>query len=185
MLYAGHPDKAVDYLYAMANHAAPTRVWREEQSLAASDNADFVGDMPHNWASAEFVRLVRHLLVFERGETLELLPALPPEWLRPGAEVRVDRTPTRFGPCHAAPTLRSAGKSDVCPTTWMPPGRVSRPASGCAYPARCRRNGSLTATARSTCSQAGHVGWNCNPTAAVCAGRKEGGSRERCATEIL
>ncbi|MFN8465825.1 MAG: hypothetical protein U0X20_09755 [Caldilineaceae bacterium] len=98
MLYAGHPDKAVDYLYAMANHAAPTRVWREEQSLVASDNADFVGDMPHNWASAEFVRLVRHLLVFERGDTLELLPALPPEWLRPGAEVRVDRTPTRFGP---------------------------------------------------------------------------------------
>ena len=98
MLYAGHPDKAVDYLYGMANHASPTRVWREEQSLASSDNGDFVGDMPHNWASAEFVRLVRHVLVFERGETLELLPALPPEWLRPHAVVRVDRTPTRFGP---------------------------------------------------------------------------------------
>jgi hypothetical protein len=97
MLYAGYPEKAIDYLYGMANHASPTRVWREEQSLAASDNGDFVGDMPHNWASAEFVRLVRHLLIFERGETLELLPALPAEWLQPGAIVRVDRTPTRFG----------------------------------------------------------------------------------------
>ena len=113
MLYAGHPDKAVDYLYAMANHAAPTRVWREEQSLAASDNADFVGDMPHNWASAEFIRLVRHLLVFERGETLELLPALPPEWLRPGAEVRVNRTPTRFGPVTLHLRCEAPGKATL------------------------------------------------------------------------
>ena len=26
-LYAGHPDKAIAYLYAFANHAAPSRVW--------------------------------------------------------------------------------------------------------------------------------------------------------------
>ena len=51
-LYAGRPDKAVDYLYAFANHAAPTRVWREEQSLKSSHNGQFIGDMPHNWASA-------------------------------------------------------------------------------------------------------------------------------------
>ena len=92
------PDKAVDYLYAFANHAAPTRVWREEQSLRATDNRQLCGDMPHNWASAEFIRLVRHLLVMERGETLELLPGLPAAWLYPGATLRLERTPTRFGP---------------------------------------------------------------------------------------
>ncbi|MFN8491108.1 MAG: hypothetical protein U0350_26165 [Caldilineaceae bacterium] len=96
-LYAGRPDKAVDYLYAFANHASPTRVWREEQSLRASDNGQLFGDMPHNWASAEFIRLVRHLLVFERGETLELLPGLPPEWRVAGSVTELDRTPTRFG----------------------------------------------------------------------------------------
>jgi hypothetical protein len=88
----------VDYLYAFANHAAPTRVWREEQSLRATDNRQLCGDMPHNWASAEFIRLVRHLLVMERGETLELLPGLPAAWLYPGATLRLERTPTRFGP---------------------------------------------------------------------------------------
>jgi hypothetical protein len=97
-LYTGRPDKAIDYLYAFANHASPTRVWREEQSLTSTGNGQFVGDMPHNWASAEFIRLVRHLLVLERGETLALLPGLPPEWIKPGAIVRVVRTPTRFGP---------------------------------------------------------------------------------------
>jgi len=54
--------------------------------------------MPHNWASAEFVRLMRHMLVFERGEDLELLPAVPPHWLAPGQRIRVEGTPTRFGP---------------------------------------------------------------------------------------
>ncbi|MBO9325720.1 MAG: hypothetical protein J7463_10070 [Roseiflexus sp.] len=97
-LYAGRPDKAVDYLYAFANHAAPTRVWREEQSLKSSHNGQMIGDMPHNWASAEFIRIVRHLLVFERGETLELLPGLPENWIFPGAIVELEETPTRFGP---------------------------------------------------------------------------------------
>ncbi|MDQ7911212.1 hypothetical protein RB614_42660 [Phytohabitans sp. ZYX-F-186] len=96
-LYAGRPDKAVDYLYDFANHASATRVWREEQSFADHGEGQVFGEMPHNWASAEFVRLVRHLLVFEVGETLLLLPGAPPEWLAAG-EIRVDRTPTRFGP---------------------------------------------------------------------------------------
>lgn len=96
-LYAGRPDKAVDYLYAFANHASPTRVWREEQSLHATDNGQFFGDMPHNWASAEFIRLVRHLLVYERGETLELLPGLPENWIAAGAVTELAATPTRFG----------------------------------------------------------------------------------------
>ena len=53
--------------------------------------------MPHNWASAEFIRLVRHLLVFERGDDLELLPAVPKHWLATGKSIRVESTPTRFG----------------------------------------------------------------------------------------
>jgi hypothetical protein len=97
-LYAGCGDKAADYLYAYANHAAPTRVWREEQPLRGNHALLLGGDMPHNWASAEFIRLVRHLLVLERGETLELLAGLPKEWLVPGTPLRLEGTPTRFGP---------------------------------------------------------------------------------------
>ena len=97
-LYAGRPDKAIDYLYAFANHATPTRVWREEQSLRSAVNEQFVGDMPHNWASAEFIRLVRNLLVFEKAGGLDFLPALPPEWIVAGEEIRLERSPTRYGP---------------------------------------------------------------------------------------
>jgi hypothetical protein len=97
-LHVGRPDKAVDYLYAFANHAYPTRVWREEQSLVSSGHGKPFGDMPHNWASVEFIRLVRSLLVMEQGESLHLLAGLPPEWIYPGAALRVEKTPTRFGP---------------------------------------------------------------------------------------
>lgn len=97
-LYADRGDKALDYLYAFANHATPTRVWREEQSFADSEEGQLIGDMPHNWASAEFIRLARHLVVLERGNGLDLLAGVPAEWRVPGAVVNFEQTPTRFGP---------------------------------------------------------------------------------------
>jgi len=96
-LWAGRPDKTVDYLYAFVNHASPTRVWREEQSTVASGLGQVCGDMPHNWASAELIRLVRHLLVFERGEDLHLLAGVPEQWLTDGKRIHVTSTPTRYG----------------------------------------------------------------------------------------
>lgn len=97
-LYAGHPDKAIDYLYAFANHASSLRVWREEQNLRSHPQERRCGDMPHNWASAEFIRLVRHLLVLERGQDLSIFEGLPTEWLQPEKDIVVEQTPTRFGP---------------------------------------------------------------------------------------
>lgn len=110
-LYNGVPDKAIDYLYAFANHASTTRVWREEQSFRDSHQGYWVGDMPHNWASAEFIRLVRHLLVLEKGRQLDLLPGLPPEWIIPGKSIIVERTPTRFGPITLKLSFNESGQA--------------------------------------------------------------------------
>ena len=97
-LYAGRGDKAIDYLYAFANHAAPSRVWREEQSLTASHSAEYCGDMPHNWGSAEFIRLVRNAIIMERQGNIELLVGLPAEWLpEEGKELCIEDSPTRYG----------------------------------------------------------------------------------------
>ena len=46
---AGDGIRAADYLYAFANHAAPTLVWREEQSVTGSGHGQICGDMPHNY----------------------------------------------------------------------------------------------------------------------------------------
>ena len=112
-LYAGRPEKAVDYLYAFANHAAPTFVWREEQSFSESHHGLFTGDMPHNWASAEFIRLVRNLLVFESIEHLRLFMGLPQEWIVADRSIHIEKTPTRFGPITVKLTPFANGDGEI------------------------------------------------------------------------
>jgi len=97
LLWTGKGKEAADKLYAMANHAAPTLVWREEQNLKGSDEYHPVGDMPHNWASAEFIRLTRHLIALERGNELHLFEGLPQEWSKPGMTTSLTDIYTEFG----------------------------------------------------------------------------------------
>lgn len=107
-LWLGDGEKAARTLYAFGNHASPLLVWREEHMPQGQGNGN-VGDMPHNWASAEFIRLVRHALVLERGSELHLLEAIPPSWLRAGATTRVRNTQTDFGPLSMELVVNKAG----------------------------------------------------------------------------
>ena len=95
-LWQGNGRKAAEILYAFANHAAPTGVWREEQSLVG-ETFRKVGDMPHNWASAEFIRLTIHLLALDRGNELHLLEGFPRDWAGPGMITRLSGVATPFG----------------------------------------------------------------------------------------
>jgi len=96
-LQMGRGEKAAQIAYDFANHASPLLVWREEQRPVDHPDHHFVGDMPHNWASAEFIRLILHLLVFERGDELHLFEGLPKSWLNPGAKLSINNAATRFG----------------------------------------------------------------------------------------
>jgi hypothetical protein len=109
-LWMGHGDEAAEVLYDFANHSVPTRVWREEQKPVGKGN-DEVGDMPHNWASAEFVRLAVHLLEIDRGDELHLLEGMPAEWLKPGMTTRLDRVATPFGPLQMTVAVAADGQS--------------------------------------------------------------------------
>ena len=109
-LWQGNGRKAAQLLTAYANHAAPTLVWREEQSLRG-EHFKKVGDMPHNWASAEFIRLVVHLLALDRGNELHLLEGLPAEWTGPRMVTRLNGIATPFGPLEMTLTIDHEGKS--------------------------------------------------------------------------
>ena len=109
-LWQGNGRKAAQVLNAFANHAAPTLVWREEQSLQGEPFKK-VGDMPHNWARAEFIRLTVHLLALDRGDELHLLEGLPREWLGPGMMTRLDGIATPFGPLHLTLRVDREGKT--------------------------------------------------------------------------
>lgn len=95
-LWLGEKEKAIASLYAFANHASPLFAWREEHN-PRDLQPKYVGDMPHNWASAEFVRLVVHLLAIDRDRQLHLFEGMPAEWLQPGMETRLHDVNTVFG----------------------------------------------------------------------------------------
>jgi hypothetical protein len=109
-LWQGHGEKAAATLYAFANHACPLGCWREEQNCRG-EKENYCGDMPHNWASAELIRLVRHLLVLERGNELHLLEGLPRAWAKPGSRTRLVEVPTSFGPIDLELAVAGDGRS--------------------------------------------------------------------------
>jgi hypothetical protein len=97
LLWKGDSAGVVEQLYAFANHASPTLAWREEQTLKEQPFSP-TGDMPHNWASAEFIRLVIHMIELDRGKELHLLEAIPSTWLKPNAVTSLSKVATPFGP---------------------------------------------------------------------------------------
>jgi len=108
-LWMGNGSKAANSLYAFANHASTLFNWREEHNPRDLHSA-YVGDMPHNWASAEFIRLACHLLQIDRGNTLHLLEGLPEEWLGPGMTTAINEMPTPFGPLSFTLKVSKDGK---------------------------------------------------------------------------
>ncbi|MGA7703011.1 MAG: hypothetical protein WCB27_25730 [Thermoguttaceae bacterium] len=96
-LWQGDGQKDTKVLYAYANHASPLGAWIEEQGLRNEPIREN-GDMPHNWASAEFIRLTVHLLALDRNDEMHLFEGLPPQWTRPGMVTQLDKIVTPFGP---------------------------------------------------------------------------------------
>lgn len=99
----------LDILEALMRRATPTWTWPE--AIHPGVFGGCMGDGDHGWAAAEFVSLVRDMLVCERGGRLLLMPAVPRAWFRPGLDLAVRRAATCYG--QAEYTFRQAGESAV------------------------------------------------------------------------
>ncbi|MBN2211099.1 MAG: hypothetical protein JW709_06850, partial [Sedimentisphaerales bacterium] len=110
LLWQGNGRGAAEQLYAFANHASPLLAWLEEQGYRDEPISEN-GDMPHNWASAEFVRLAMHMLALDRGKEMHLFEGLPVEWTRPGMVTRLDGAATPFGPLTCSLQIKDDGSS--------------------------------------------------------------------------
>ena len=136
LLWQGEGQKAARVLYDFANHAAPTMVWREEQK-PLGQGAEEVGDMPHNWASAEFIRLTIHLLALDRSDELHLFEGLPPAWTQPGMVTALKDLPTPFGPVSFELRVSDNGHEATLrldPPRRNPPKRIVMHLGGWARP---------------------------------------------------
>lgn len=109
-LWTGDAKSAYESLYAFANHASPLYAWREEQT-PRDLQPKYWGEMPHNWGSAEFVRLVVHLLALDRGNELHMLEGFPPEWRQPGMKTSMKDIATPFGKLSFTLQVDSSGKT--------------------------------------------------------------------------
>ncbi len=82
-------------------------VWRNPRSPG------FIGDMPHTWVGAEYIRSVRTMFAYERegDRALVVGAGLLPEWVLSEEGVSVRRLPTYYGTLNY--TARRGGKSDL------------------------------------------------------------------------
>ncbi len=96
-LYAGETDLARKTFIGFLNHASPLHAWREEQSLIDAPITQYIGDMPHNWASAECIRYLRHMLILEELDRLRLLDGIGLDDLLPRKPFALEYSPTRWG----------------------------------------------------------------------------------------
>lgn len=96
-LWAGLSDWARSTFHGFLNHATSNYCWREEQPVKGSLTATYVGDMPHNWASAECIRYLRHMLILEDGPSLRLLAGVGGPELANSEPASPRGTPTRLG----------------------------------------------------------------------------------------
>ncbi len=102
--------KAHDMMYAVANHANPFGTWVEEQHTRDAGTGTS-GDISNAEASAYFVNLALHLLVYEREDQVELLAGVPDDWYKPGARIALNEVLTKFGSLSLRLEILPHGKS--------------------------------------------------------------------------
>jgi hypothetical protein len=106
--WLGRGKEVPPLLYDYGNHSSPTLVWREEQKPQGKGN-DEVGDMPHNWASAEFIRMVVHAIELDHGKDLHLFESFPKQWAKAGAVTKLNGIRTPYGPINLSLAVDARG----------------------------------------------------------------------------
>ena len=110
--------------------------WNEQHCYPIAKNfAEFpgrwwyMGDIPHGWACAEFILLLRDMLFFEADEDgqpqIYLAPGILPQWLNEGETVGVSDAPTIFGTPFGYKLIHNSGAKTVqIEITQAPPDSV-------------------------------------------------------------
>ncbi len=129
LVQLGYPGRALELLNFLLDARRP-KAWNEWAEITWRDPEAprFIGDMPHTWIGASFVRSVRSLFAYENDldGSLVLAAGLPRAWItRPGG-VSVERLPTHYGILHY--TLEAEGpqalRMRLSGDLSVPPGKI-------------------------------------------------------------
>ncbi len=94
-MMASNDDRWESILYAMLRFASPTYTWPE--AIHPKTRGGCMGDGDHGWAAAEFLCLIREMLLRESTSTLWLAPAVPETWFKTGMVLEVKNAPSLGG----------------------------------------------------------------------------------------
>jgi len=93
------------------NHVRTT--WRQGKASDA---------MPHGWAIAEFILLLRDCLAFEDGDKLVLFAGIPPDWITRPEGMKIKHFPTHFGNLSLEYTVSGKAAKLILSGTTQPAG---------------------------------------------------------------
>jgi hypothetical protein len=97
-------------------------VWREPRT------PKFIGDLPHSWVGAEFIRSVRTMFAYERegDQALVVGAGVLPEWAQSESGMSVRRLPTYYGTLNYSIRPRGDRELEVTMTgdIALPPGKI-------------------------------------------------------------
>jgi hypothetical protein len=108
--------------------------WNEQHCYPIAKNFSempdrwwYMGDMPHGWACAELILLVRDILFFEAAEDSDphiyLAPGVLPHWVGENGSIECTNAPTLFGGAFTYRLRHNASAKEVNITiTQTPPG---------------------------------------------------------------
>ena len=108
-LLGGRRRRVVRGLYDALAHTTATHGGFETGIHPGGSRSVDDNPTPHGWYAAEYVALLRNMLVREQGQGIVLGAALSPAWLRPGRVVRVGGAPTPAGPVSFSLRARRGG----------------------------------------------------------------------------
>ncbi|HWA28751.1 MAG TPA: hypothetical protein VG734_24080 [Lacunisphaera sp.] len=114
-LRAGKPEAVWPLLERIADLASPTGQWPE--AIHPRTGGGCMGDGQHIWAAAEWLMLIRNLLVREEGDRLVLGAGLAPAWLAFGP-VALEPTLTPHGPVGVRFTANPLGVEVQLDAAW-------------------------------------------------------------------
>jgi hypothetical protein len=124
-LLRGEQGAVVDDLYNALTHTTATNAGFESGVVPLGSRDVDNSAVPHGWWAAEYVSLLRNMLVREEGTAVVLMSAVSPGWLAAGQTVSVRNAPTLFGP--VTYTLRA--RANGAQLTWsssLAPGTALR-----------------------------------------------------------
>jgi hypothetical protein len=117
----------VDGFYSELAHTTSTGASFETGLLPFADRTIDLATVPHGWWAAEYVTLLRNMLVREEGNGVVLMSAISPSWLKSGQVVAVREAPTTFGTVAFTLTPNTNGATLSWRTGLRPQTKLSWP----------------------------------------------------------